>query len=198
MKPSEMGLVLAKCAAFDSRTIGETDVVAWHEAVGHLEFDLAMEAVSRFYANSRQRMWPVDLVETVRMVRAEHERRQRTITRAAQRLEPSAISDPRVRAAVRQLAQAASVPRQAARDTDEVHQRALERARTERAGQASPPSRRTRTGPPLDLQAVTVPPAWAREEMRELLSDAALHERGRPCGRSGCANRQCVTGAAEM
>ncbi|GAA1616110.1 hypothetical protein ACFQY4_18100 [Catellatospora bangladeshensis] len=191
MKPSEMGKVLAKCAAFDSRTVGESDVMAWHEAVGHLDFEHAMQAVSRFYATSRQRMWPVDLVETVRMVRAEHERRERLATREPQRLQTGDIGDPRLRAAVRSIAQAASLTRHTDGRTDEVHQRALERARAERGQHGGATRRGARAGAPIDLHAVTMPPAWANDDMRELLSDAALHERGRPCGRQGCQNRRC-------
>ncbi|MEU8001613.1 hypothetical protein AB0B66_10670 [Catellatospora sp. NPDC049111] len=192
MKLSEMGKVLAKCAAFDARTIGESDVMAWFEAVGHLDYHFAMEAVSRYYAASRQRMWPVDLVEAVRMVRAEHERQLRMSGRAPQRIEPSDIRDARLRAGVRRVMQAASLPRQI--EASDVHQRALERARAERGQGGRPDRRRTRTGRPLDLEAVTVPPAWAKEEIRELLSDAALHERGRPCGREGCDNPRCISG----
>ncbi|MEU8001614.1 hypothetical protein AB0B66_10675 [Catellatospora sp. NPDC049111] len=70
MNHAEMGQVLAKCALFDNRAVTDNEVVAWHEAVGHLNFDDAMQAVTRYYAHSKDRMWPVDLTESVTALRS--------------------------------------------------------------------------------------------------------------------------------
>lgn len=71
MNEQQVSVVLAKCAAFDSRIFGDAEVRAWYEAVGDLDFDDAMPAVARFYATSRQRMWPADLRQLVAVIRAE-------------------------------------------------------------------------------------------------------------------------------
>lgn len=50
MTPGDAARLLTKAAAFDQRTIGESDVLAWHEAIGDLNADDAMMAVTRFYS----------------------------------------------------------------------------------------------------------------------------------------------------
>lgn len=195
MRLVEMGNVLAKCAAFDHRTVGEADILAWFEAVGHLDYQLAMEAVSRFYARSKQRMWPIDLVEAVQAITAERSRGQHPVLSQPSRFEPDGIRDARVRAGVRQVSKALGLPRN--EEADDVHQRALERARAERRQARTAAPRRRGPSRPLELEAVTRAPVWAREDMREMLSDAALHDRGRPCGRPGCGNPRCQVSSVE-
>jgi hypothetical protein len=58
----EMALVLAKAAAFDARTIGDADVEAWHECVGDLDYDVALERVTEHFRHSRDRLMPADLL----------------------------------------------------------------------------------------------------------------------------------------
>jgi len=52
MTPSEVARVLAKCAAYDRRTIGEADVAAWHEALGDLELAPCLAAVATHYRDT--------------------------------------------------------------------------------------------------------------------------------------------------
>lgn len=62
MTKSEMALVLAKAASFDARTIGESDVEAWYECVGELEFKVALEAVTSHYRDNTDRLMPAHLM----------------------------------------------------------------------------------------------------------------------------------------
>ncbi|MEV0453715.1 hypothetical protein [Catellatospora methionotrophica] len=71
MNHADMARVLARCASYDQRVVTADQINAWHEAVGHLDFDHAMQAVAHFYAHHRNRMWPVDLSETIAMLRSQ-------------------------------------------------------------------------------------------------------------------------------
>lgn len=69
--------VLAKAAAFDQRTVGEADVLAWHETVSDLDVDDALAAVSRWYRDRSDRLMPAHLREAVRLVRADRRKAAR-------------------------------------------------------------------------------------------------------------------------
>ena len=59
MNPIDTAGVLAKAAAFDQRTVGQADILAWHEALADLDAADALAAVTRHYATSEQRIMPV-------------------------------------------------------------------------------------------------------------------------------------------
>lgn len=61
MKISDTVDVLTKIAAFDRRTLGDADVAAWHDVIGDLEREDAMEAVRRHYLSSREWIMPADV-----------------------------------------------------------------------------------------------------------------------------------------
>lgn len=61
MTPDEVARLLAKCSAFDQRTVGRADVLAWHEAIGDLDPEVAMRAVSRWYRDNDERINPARL-----------------------------------------------------------------------------------------------------------------------------------------
>lgn len=90
MTPAEVARVLAKASAYDQRTIGETDVAAWHEIVGRHEFADALAAVAKHYTETRDRIMPADLVKQIRAVREE---RARLNKRAAPLALPSRYED---------------------------------------------------------------------------------------------------------
>lgn len=71
MTPAEVAKLLAKCAAYDQRTVGEADVMAWHEILERVEFDHALEAVKRHYSTQRDRAMPADILRISRVVRDE-------------------------------------------------------------------------------------------------------------------------------
>lgn len=63
--------LLALAAAFDRRTIGEADAVAWHAALGDLGFGDAQAAVIGHYRESRDWIMPADVRNRVRAMRRE-------------------------------------------------------------------------------------------------------------------------------
>lgn len=58
--------LLATCAAYDRRTIGKTDAVAWHAVVKDLPFGDAQQAVFDHYSESREFIMPADVRTRVR------------------------------------------------------------------------------------------------------------------------------------
>lgn len=186
MTPGEMARVLAKCAAYDQRTIGDADVAAWHEAVGDLGYDDALAAVTRHYRTSRDRMWPADLREQVVAIRnARHQDEPHEIRALPSRFEADQIRDQRIRDNVRRLAAGMTVPDD---PPDDPHAAAINRAKRERAasGRPAPAPRQRRTGgKPIDTSKLPGP-AWATAEAREKTAVAELHRANRPCGRAAC------------
>jgi hypothetical protein len=91
MTPSETAELLALCAAFDSRTIGEADVYAWQLALDEtLTLDRAKDAVAAHYAHQTRRVMPADVnshywSEQARLAEERHRERQREITLAYRR-----------------------------------------------------------------------------------------------------------------
>lgn len=74
MTPAEVARVLTKASAFDQRTIGETDVLAWHEVIGRHEAADALAAVTRHYTETRERLMPADLMRHMKAIREERRR----------------------------------------------------------------------------------------------------------------------------
>ena len=104
MTPDDVIDVLTKCAAFDQRTIGETDVMAWHEVIGRYDRADALAAVTRHYTESSQRAMPADILRHARAVRDERRRLEaKTAPRALpSRFEDDIERDSRVREGVQQ------------------------------------------------------------------------------------------------
>lgn len=61
MTLDEVARLLGKCAAFDQRTVGRADVLAWHETIGDLDPETALRAVSRWYRDNDERINPASL-----------------------------------------------------------------------------------------------------------------------------------------
>jgi hypothetical protein len=74
MTPGEAARLLSACAMFDYRPIEEADGLAWHHVIGDLDFDDAMEAVRRHYAESTDRMMPAHVRAGVKAIRTERRR----------------------------------------------------------------------------------------------------------------------------
>jgi hypothetical protein len=77
MNLRETAKVLAKAAAFDQRTVGEADVLAWHETIADLDAEDALAAVTRWYRDRADRLMPSHLREAVALVRADRRRSAR-------------------------------------------------------------------------------------------------------------------------
>lgn len=65
MNHSETAELLAAMAAFDQRTVGEEDVVAWQAVLDDLPFHRALTAVRGYYATETRRMMPADVRKLV-------------------------------------------------------------------------------------------------------------------------------------
>lgn len=74
MSPSDAAIVLGVAAAFDRRTVGESDARAWAEVLGACPLADAVEAVKAHYATSREFIYPSDISHHVKAVRAERVR----------------------------------------------------------------------------------------------------------------------------
>lgn len=186
MNPGEMARVLTKAAAFDQRTIGEADVMAWYDAVGQLDYDDAMTAVSRHYATNTDRIMPAHLRAEVLAIRNERAAQQQHEIRALpSKFEYDPERNERIREGIRKLAEGWGVPTDD--DGSDPHVAALARARRERKSKMPEPRRRRDpSAKPIDLDKVTDGPEWAKAEIRERLAVAELHRNNRPCGRTAC------------
>lgn len=69
MNPQETGQVLALCAAYDSRTVGTADILAWHDVIGDVTFEDAAQAVKDHYRDHRERITVADIRDRVRAMR---------------------------------------------------------------------------------------------------------------------------------
>jgi len=62
--------LLTTAAAYDRRTVGEADVVAWHRAVADLDFLDAQDAVIGHYAETTDWLMPAHVRKRVKDIRA--------------------------------------------------------------------------------------------------------------------------------
>lgn len=80
MTPGDTARVLGACALYDNRTVGVADAAAWHKVIGDLDVADAIEAVTRHYAESTDRIMPAH----VRRIAVEIRRERHRIEREAQ------------------------------------------------------------------------------------------------------------------
>lgn len=66
MTRAEIARLLALIQAFDRRTVGESDVWAWHDVLADIRFDAAVDAVKNHYRNSREFLMPADIRQYVK------------------------------------------------------------------------------------------------------------------------------------
>jgi hypothetical protein len=66
---SEIARLLAVIAAFDRRTVGDADVLAWHDVLGDLDFTDADTAAKAHYRDSREFLMPADVRHRVMRLR---------------------------------------------------------------------------------------------------------------------------------
>lgn len=85
MTRAETALLLAQCAAFDRRTIGDADVIAWHAALNDVAYEDAQTAVVEHYRDSLDYLMPAHVRATVRRMRT---------ARLADGVEPVPVADP--------------------------------------------------------------------------------------------------------
>jgi hypothetical protein len=71
MTPSQTAELLAFAAAFDRRTLGKADVLAWHTVLHDIDADAAKAAVTQHYADETRWIMPADIRQAVRRQRAD-------------------------------------------------------------------------------------------------------------------------------
>lgn len=77
MNYAQVATILALAATRDRRTVGETDVRAWHQDIGDLDFEDAREAVSAHFRESTEYLMPVHVRRLAAAVRKERHRIER-------------------------------------------------------------------------------------------------------------------------
>lgn len=154
MTPDEVARLLAKCAAYDQRTVGRTDIAAWTEALGDIELVDALPAVTAHYRGSNKRAMPADIRERsaeFRDARRRAERRTPLAELPPGRHDEDPDRDARIAAGVA-MARASLPPEP---HTDNVHRLAVARARAEH-GRPDPVRRKVAD---KKLKQVDAPPA---------------------------------------
>lgn len=142
MTRSEIALLLGAIAGRDQRTIGESDVLAWHEDLADLDFADARDAVRRHFRESTDRIMPAHVRHLVKVIRSER-RDQHEIRALPSRYEPDVSRSIRMERGTSQvheilaqinarLAAQRGPTKTAATPSDEIRQRALERAAAEK------------------------------------------------------------------
>ena len=69
MRQSEAAILLAKCSAYDRRTVGESDALAWSEGLEDIRLTDALEVVKQHFMRSREMIKIVDIREQVKALR---------------------------------------------------------------------------------------------------------------------------------
>lgn len=141
MTKSQIALLLTACAARDQRTIGETDVLAWSEDLGDLDYDDALQAVSLHYRESTDRIMPAHVRRQCRIIRDKRRAGQNiaAIKASVQPSDEERIRRNKARLAevMAQIAEKRSVPAVVAEpemlsESDKIRLRALSMARQSR------------------------------------------------------------------
>lgn len=69
MNAEETSRLLAKCASFDRRKVGEADVIAWLQVLGDLPYDDCTAAVIGHYGETADWIMPAHIRQRVKRVR---------------------------------------------------------------------------------------------------------------------------------
>lgn len=82
MNLAETGKLLAKVQLYDNRTVDRATIEAWHEVIGHLDFQVALQALKIHKMTSTDYLQPAHIVMNARKAREASElddRRRRAI-----------------------------------------------------------------------------------------------------------------------
>ena len=69
MNAEDTSRLLAKCASYDRRKIGEADVIAWFQVLGDLPYDDCIAAVIGHYTDTTEWLMPAHVRRRVRDIR---------------------------------------------------------------------------------------------------------------------------------
>lgn len=90
MTPDETVDLLSLIAARDRRTVGKTDVMAWHTDIGDLAFDDCREAVALHFRESTDWLMPARVRQLVKRIRDDRLRNADKVVPAADPDDPAA------------------------------------------------------------------------------------------------------------
>jgi hypothetical protein len=93
MNLTETAAVLAKAAAFDRRTVGEADILAWHEVLGDLPADDVLTAVTAHYREATDWLMPAHVRLHALSIDRERRRAAREL-REAEELQAAIAASP--------------------------------------------------------------------------------------------------------
>lgn len=147
MTRAEVAMLLGLAAARDRRTVGETDVAAWHTDLGDLTFEEAREALNQHFRESTAWLMPAHLRDLVRVARSRKQPHHEALALPS-RFEADDDRVARVKRGIAHCAQSLSLAndRRWAAETavtgelsysDQIRERAIERARRERRAGAA-------------------------------------------------------------
>lgn len=186
MNHAQVATILALAATRDRRTVGETDVRAWHQDIGDLEFADARDAVSAHFRESTEYLMPAHVRRLATEIRRERLRIEREAGERLALEQYRAGAGPltdrsaeiqafvgQVRAVLPEGDREALMPRQVAWEREH---RAYQRQQDAEPNPAFDPSMR----PIPEWNASKLPPAGAwwedtdlrEKHARELLADA--------------------------
>ena len=77
MTPQEAAAVLAKAQAYDRRTVGEADILAWQEALADVDLADALAAVTAHYRESTDWLMPAHVLRIAAHLTRERHRVER-------------------------------------------------------------------------------------------------------------------------
>jgi hypothetical protein len=69
MLKSEVAQLLAKAALIDNRKIDAATVEAWHEVIGHVDYDVALLALTIHRRTSSEYLMPAHIIANLRKAR---------------------------------------------------------------------------------------------------------------------------------
>lgn len=81
MNKTQTAMIVARVADIDRRTLSDTIVETWHEIIGVMPYDEALEALRIVAAESPDTIKPAHLLRARKTARAEIERRERRAER---------------------------------------------------------------------------------------------------------------------
>ena len=99
MNAKETARLLALCASYDRRKVGEADILAWHRIIGDLPFGDCEQAVLEHYAETSDWIMPAHI-----RTRVKETRRQRIFDAGIPAPPPELLDDPAAYGAALQAA----------------------------------------------------------------------------------------------
>lgn len=87
MNVEQAGLLLAKVAGYDNRTVGDANILAWHEALSDVDFRDALQAVAAHFRGSTDYLMPVHVRRGAEAVDRDRRRTERERLEADQAIE---------------------------------------------------------------------------------------------------------------